>query len=165
MILIKNLFALTLMLFIFSAACYAQEEREVISIGPMPVQEADNTDSDTPYPFAVIEELPRFKECDTVAIKQIKDCFNEMLNKHIRKNFNYPVEAQKAGFQGRVSVLFTINKEGVFTDFKVRGPKNGKLLEEEALRIMHLLPKITPGKQRGKPVNVRYAVPFVFRLD
>lgn len=67
------------------------------------------------------------------------------------------------GIQGRVYVNFVISKEGNITNIKMRGPD--KNLEKEAHRIISLLPNITPGKQRGKPVNVPFSIPIVFKLQ
>jgi protein TonB len=61
-----------------------------------------------------------------------------------------------------------IDKEGNFTDFKIRGAKKvsgGEILEDEARRIFSKMPRITPGKQRGKPVKVRYTYPLNFTLS
>jgi protein TonB len=57
-------------------------------------------------------------------------------------------------------------KEGYVTEIKARGPKiiGVNILEDEAIRIMKLLPKLKPDIQRGKPVKVKYAQPIVFRL-
>ncbi len=60
-----------------------------------------------------------------------------------------------------------IDREGNFTEIKVRGAKKvtgGEMLEDEAKRIFTKMPRITPGKQRGKPVKVRYTYPINFTL-
>ena len=67
--------------------------------------------------------------------------------------------------QGRVSVVFVIDKDGSITNVQARGPKGGELLEKEALRVISKLPKIKPGLQRGKPVKIKFSIPFVFRLQ
>ncbi|MBV2196303.1 MAG: energy transducer TonB, partial [Flavobacterium sp.] len=48
---------------------------------------------------------------------------------------------------------------------QARGPKGGELLEKEALRVISKLPKIKPGSQRGKPVKIKFSIPFVFKLQ
>ncbi|MBT8252552.1 MAG: energy transducer TonB, partial [Bacteroidia bacterium] len=55
-----------------------------------------------------------------------------------------------------------INKQGLVSGIRTRGPD--KLLEKEAARIVSLLPKMIPGKQRGKAVRVPYALPINFQL-
>ena len=85
------------------------------------------------------------------------------MNKHIRKNFRYPEIAQEMGIQGRVYVNFIISKDGSITNIRMRGPD--KNLEAEAQRIISKLPKMTPGKQRGRPVRVPISIPITFRLQ
>ena len=85
------------------------------------------------------------------------------MNKHIRKNFRYPEIAQEMGIQGRVYVNFIISKDGRITNVRMRGPD--KNLEKEAARIISKLPKMTPGKQRGRPVRVPFSIPITFRLN
>ena len=70
----------------------------------------------------------------------------------------------KKKITGRVIVSFIINKEGEIKSITTKGPENGKILEEEARRIISLLPKMKPGTQRGEPVNVRYSIPINFSL-
>ncbi len=114
-------------------------------------------------PFAVIEDVPVYPGCENVEKDQLRTCFQDKINKHILKNFRYPEIAQEMGIQGRVYVNFVISKEGNITNIKMRGPD--KNLEKEAHRIISLLPDITPGKQRGKPVNVPFSIPIVFKLQ
>ena len=85
------------------------------------------------------------------------------MNKHIRKNFRYPDIAQEMGIQGRVYVNFIISKDGSITNIRMRGPD--KNLENEAARIIGRLPKMTPGKQRGRSVRVTFSIPITFRLQ
>lgn len=115
-------------------------------------------------PIAVIEEIPIFPGCEDVERKERMNCFQLKLSEHIQKNLKYPKEAEKKGIVGRVTIMFVINKEGEIENIVSRGPANGKILEDEARRIVSLLPKMTPGFQRGKPVKVRYALPFNFNL-
>mgnify|MGYP005832302291 FL=1 len=85
------------------------------------------------------------------------------MQKHIRKNFRYPEIAQEMGVQGRVSVIFVIQKDGSIGNIRMRGPD--KNLEAEAMRIIKKLPKMTPGKQRGRPVKVPFSIPITFKLQ
>ena len=70
-----------------------------------------------------------------------RDCFQEQINKHIRRNFRYPEIAQEMGIQGRVFVSFIISKDGTISNIRKRGPD--KNLEREAERIISKLPKMT----------------------
>ena len=118
---------------------------------------------DVDVPFAVIEDVPLFPGCEKVAKSERRKCFQEQINKHIRKNFRYPEIAQEMGIQGRVYVNFIISKDGSITNIRMRGPD--KNLEKEAKRIISKLPKMTPGKQRGRPVRVPFSIPISFRLQ
>lgn len=134
------------------------QEEEVIEVEDVEVEEEEE---DIDVPFAVIEDVPVFPGCERASDKRA--CFNEMIQKHIRKNFRYPEIAQEMGIQGRVNVMFTIQKDGSIGNIRYRGPD--KNLEAEALRIIQKLPKMTPGKQRGRPVRVPFSIPITFKLQ
>ena len=106
---------------------------------------------DIDVPFAVIEDVPIFPGCERVAKSERRNCFQDQMNKHIRRNFRYPDIAQEMGIQGRVYVNFIISKDGSITNIRMRGPD--KNLENEAARIIGRLPTMTPGKQRGRAVR------------
>ena len=120
---------------------------------------------DEEIPFQVIEDVPVFPGCEGVAKNKRLECFMEQMAKHIKKNQQYPEKAMEDNVQGRVSVLFVIDKEGNITNVQARGPKGGELLEKEALRVISKLPKFKPGMQRGKPVKVKYSQPITFKLQ
>jgi len=134
------------------------QEEEIIEVDDVAVEEDD---LDVDIPFAVIEDVPIFPGCE--GAKDKRACFNEMMQKHIIKNFRYPEIAQEMGVQGRVNVMFTIQKDGSIGNIRYRGPD--KNLEAEALRIIEKLPRMTPGKQRGRAVRVPFSIPIVFKLQ
>jgi len=136
----------------------SSEEKEVVK-----VEDVEFVDDpvDVEVPFSVIENVPVFPGCENK--KDKRACFNTMMQKHIRKNFRYPEIAQEMGVQGRVSVMFTIQKDGSIGNVRMRGPD--KNLEKEAARIISKLPKMTPGNQRGTPVRVPFAIPITFQLS
>jgi protein TonB len=111
--------------------------------------------------WVTIEEVPIFPGCENE--KEKRACFNERMQKHIRKNFRYPEMAQEMGLEGRVNTQFVINKDGSIGTIKKRGPY--ALLEQEAERILSKLPKMTPGKQRGTAVKVSFNIPITFKLQ
>ena len=125
--------------------------------------EVEDEFEDIDVPFAVIEDVPIFPGCESVAKSQRRACFQEQMNKHIRKNFRYPDIAQEMGIQGRVFVQFIIDKDGSIVGIRTRGPD--KNLEKEAQRIIGKLPTMTPGKQRGRPVRVPFSIPITFKLQ
>jgi len=134
------------------------QEEEIIEVEDVAVEEVDE---DLDVPFAVIEDVPIFPGCEGESDK--RRCFQSMMQKHISKNFRYPEIAQEMGVQGRVSVMFTIQKDGSIGNVRMRGPD--KNLEKEAARIIGKLPKMTPGKQRGRAVRVPFSIPITFKLQ
>jgi len=102
--------------------------------------------------FKVVEHRPQFPGGDAE------------LMKFLQQNVKYPKEAQEQGKQGRVIVQFVVEKDGSITDAKVLKPVD-PLLDAEALRIVNMMPKWTPGKQRGKEVRVYFTIPVTFRLS
>ena len=125
--------------------------------------EVEEEFEDIDVPFAVIEDVPIFPGCESVAKSQRRACFQDKMNQHIRRNFRYPEIAQEMGIQGRVYVNFIIAKDGSITNIRMRGPD--KNLENEAQRIISRLPQMTPGKQRGRAVRVPFSIPITFRLQ
>lgn len=111
-------------------------------------------------PFSVIEEPPIYPGCEGLPKSQRKDCFNKKIQEHIKNNFKYPEIALEMGIQGRVYVSFIIDKNGNVGRIQKRGPD--KNLEKEAERIISILPKMTPGKQRDNYVSVPYSIPINF---
>jgi protein TonB len=118
---------------------------------------------DMDVPFAIIEDVPLYPGCERVPKSERRNCFQTEIQKHIAKNFRYPEIAQEMGIQGRVFVQFTIGKDGSISGIRTRGPD--KNLEQEANRIISKLPKMTPGKQRGRPVRVPFSIPITFKLQ
>lgn len=102
--------------------------------------------------FDVVEEQPSFPGGQGALISWLAE------------NIKYPVEAAKAGIQGRVIVQFVVTATGSIADVKVvRGVEPS--LDKEAVRVISSMPKWTPGKQNGTAVNVRYTYPVTFRLQ
>jgi protein TonB len=121
----------------------------------------DLPEIDDEVPFMVIEYVPVFPGCEGADDKRA--CFQEKMLKHVKKNFKYPANAIEMGQHGRVSVLFTIQKDGTIGDVRMRGPH--QILEDEAARIISKLPKMEPGKQGGQAVKVPFSIPITFKLQ
>ncbi|MGF1557780.1 MAG: energy transducer TonB [Flavobacteriaceae bacterium] len=136
----------------------SNEEEKVMEVKDVETAEVDE---DLDIPFAVIEDVPIFPGCEKESDKRA--CFNSMMQKHISKNFRYPEISQEMGVQGRVNVMFTIQKDGSIGNVRMRGPD--KNLEAEAARIISKLPNMTPGKQRGRAVRVPFSIPITFKLQ
>ncbi|WP_372753098.1 energy transducer TonB [Mariniflexile sp.] len=136
------------------------DKQKVIGIGEVKVEVVEE---EVEVAFAVIEDVPVFPGCEGLSKAATKDCFQKKVQEHVLKNFKYPETALSLGIQGRVSVIFIIDGKGHTVGVRSRGPD--KILEQEAERIISLLPTMQPGKQRGKPVKVSYAVPIYFKYD
>ena len=102
--------------------------------------------------FQVVEEMPEFPGGQAECMKWLG------------KNMKYPQISQENGVQGRVIVQFVVNSDGSIVDAQVvRGVD--PYLDKEALRVIGLMPKWKPGKQRGKAVRVKFTLPVMFRLQ
>lgn len=102
--------------------------------------------------FRVVEVMPKFPGGDAELLK------------FIAKNVKYPQESQDKGEQGRVICSFVVTKDGTLTNYKVlRGISPA--LDQEAVRVLRMMPRWTPGTQRGEPVAVKYTVPITFKLQ
>lgn len=112
------------------------------------IQRMTSMDDDV---YEVVEKMPEFPG----GIAE--------LMKYLSSNIKYPVEAHKAGIQGRVVVSFIVNKDGTVKDAKIVRSVD-KSIDAEALRVISAMPKWQPGYQDGKAVSVRYTVPVTFRL-
>ena len=81
----------------------------------------------------------------------------------LQRKITYPELARKAGIEGRVYIEFVVDKHGnVLNPKVVRGIGGG--CDTEALKVVSKA-RFTPGMQRGRPVNVRYSLPIVFKLQ
>ena len=103
-------------------------------------------------PFAVVEEKPMFNGGDA----------NEF-TRWVNSKLVYPEIPKENGVQGRVTLQFTVEKDGSVTNVKVlRGVDPS--LDKEAVRVVQSSPKWTPGKQRDRAVKVTYTFPVIFQL-
>ncbi len=113
--------------------------------------------------FSVVDEVPIYPGCKNQPKDQLIRCFNKKVLDHVIQNFRYPKKAQRKSISGRVNVMFLIDKEGSITNIRTFGAD--KILMSEARRIISRLPRMTPGKQKGKLVRVPFALPITFRLQ
>lgn len=81
----------------------------------------------------------------------------------LSSNMNYPATAKENNVQGRVIIGFVVEKDGSISEVKVLRSVD-PALDQEALRLVNAMPKWKHGTMDGKPVRVRYSVPFTFRL-
>ena len=137
---IRYLFLIGMLFGAFSL--YAQEEEEV--------------------PFFRIEKHPYYVQTDTITRETKEIPFKNFLDQWVIKNLRYPQEAVEKKIQGRVIVALRIEKKGMLSIKEMIG--RNPLLEEEACRIFDGFPQLSPALLRGKPVNILYNYPIVFRI-
>jgi TonB family protein len=80
-------------------------------------------------------------------------------------NIKYPKDAQEKAIEGRVICQFIVEKDGSIVEVTIASSSGNASLDKEAIRVIQSMPKWKPGKQRGKPVRVKYTVPVNFRLQ
>jgi protein TonB len=115
-------------------------------------------------PFAIIEDVPVFPGC-TGTKEQKRECLSDKISQHVNKKFNADL-AQELGLspgKKRIFVMFKIDKNGDVVDIEARAPH--VRLEKEAIRVIESLPKMQPGKQRGRAVGVKYSLPITFNVE
>ena len=114
-------------------------------------------------PFTKVDKTPRFKECENVSESENLDCFRKKMDAHIARNFKYPEAALKNNLQGKVTVVFVIGAEGKVVVKSLKG--GDKLLQEEAKRLIEMLPELIPAKHKGKNIAVNFVYPISFKLS
>ena len=121
--------------------------------------------SDEILSFAVVESVPVYPGCeDASSNEEKKACFQQQLLKYVAGNFKFPEMARQMGIQGRVYVNFVIEKDGSISNVQVvRGVD--QMLDDEAVRVVKSLPKMTPAKQRGKSVRMSFTLPINAKLQ
>ena len=103
--------------------------------------------------FSEVEQKPTFMGDEPV-----------QFTKWVFGQLKYPEEAIKQQVEGRVTLQFTIAKDGKVKDVKVARSSGSKILDDEAVRIVSMSPQWEPGKHQGEPVDVRFTFPLVFKL-
>jgi TonB family protein len=129
------------------------------------IEESEDAEDDKIFNFSSVENKPIFPGCENLVTEPEKFmCFNQNIMEHIGKKFEFPELARQLGIQGKVYINFVIEKNGKVSNVTIaRGVD--KLIDDEAIRVIKLLPKFTPAKQRGKPVRMQYTVPINARLQ
>ena len=137
------------------------DQEEEIDIEDLDVEEVEE---DVEVPFAVIENVPVFPGCERGNNAKKRKCMSEKIAKFVQRKFNTEL-AGDLGLSGRqrISVIFKIDRSGNVTGVRARAPH--PRLEKEAQRVINLLPKMKPGKQRGKAVIVPYSLPIIFQVQ
>lgn len=129
------------------------------------VEVEEPTDIIETVPFILIEEVPIYRGCEGLSKNASKECFVEKITKHVQRHFNSEL-GQDLGLRAgkhKIYAQFIIDKVGDVTQVNIRAPH--KRLEKETQRIVDIIPQFTPGKQRGKPVKVKYTLPITFKVE
>jgi protein TonB len=137
------------------------DQDEEIEIEEIEIEEVAE---DVEVPFAVIENVPEYPGCERGSNAEKRKCMSDKIAKFVQRKFNTDL-AGDLGLSGRqrISVFFKIDKNGNVTGVRSRAPH--PRLEKEAARVINMLPKMKPGKQRGKSVIVPYSLPIVFQVQ
>ena len=139
------------------------QEEEIIEVEE--IEEVEEVEEDIEVPFAVIENVPVFPGCEGKPNNEAKKkCMSQKIDKFIQKKFNTEL-ASDLGLSGvqRISVQFKVDKTGAITSVRARAPH--PKLEKEAVRVVSQLPRMKPGRQRGKAVTVPYGFPIKFQIQ
>ncbi len=110
-----------------------------------------NAQAEAPIQFTVVQKIPEFPGGWSAFMQWLT------------KNLKYPAQAQKNKVQGTVVVSFIVNKDGSIANIKVSTSVD-PILDNEALRVMKMMPKWKPGIDRNKVCRTMIAVPVVFQL-
>ena len=146
----RPLARLLLVLPLFAACLLANSRTKVVYVEPQGIQQSPQNDGSVP--FQMVEVKPTFDGGDA-------NKFSMWVNSQLV----YPKEAKDNNIQGRVTLQFTVGKDGSVYGVKVlRGAH--ELLDNEAVRVVSASPKWSPGKMKGEPVAVTYTFPVIFQL-
>lgn len=153
--LLKMVFILPVVLFLTITVSSVVTEKVVAQSNTEAEKETSATRNQSPQEedvFMVVEKMPEYPGGNDARVKFLVE------------NVKYPEEARKNGVSGTVYVSFIVEKDGEISNVKVvRGVD--ELLDNEAVRVVKMMPAYDPGMQRGKPVRVQFTLPIQFNLD
>ena len=133
---------------------------------PAPVSSisVQEPDEESDIPFMVVEHVPEYPGCKKGTNAHKRKCMSKKIAKFVQRKFNTDL-ASDLGLTGkqRINVIFKIDKKGNIIGVRSRAPH--PRLEQEAARVINMLPKMKPGLQRGKAVVVPYSLPIVFQVQ
>jgi protein TonB len=137
--------------FMISANCFSQRLVEPLSPPPHDPNDTINRENEI---LTFVEQMPEFLEGGEQGLRYF-----------LSMNIRYPENAKEIGAEGTVYIEYNVLKDGTLNDFKLlRGVNGAPDLDKEAIRVVKLTSgKWKPGKQNGKPVNVRMILPVRFK--
>lgn len=125
----------------------------------------DDYKEEEPVPVVFVEQVPLFPGCEGLPSNDDRRaCMSSKISKFVSRKFRTE-KGEGLGLEGenQIFVVFKIDKDGNVVEVKARAPH--ERLEKEAIRVTELLPKMTPGKQQGRNVNVTMALPIKFIIE
>ncbi|MDG1172030.1 MAG: energy transducer TonB [Polaribacter sp.] len=136
------------------------DETEAVEI--VEVEEVEEVIEDVS--FMIIEDVPVFPGCKGNK-EELKKCFSKKVQKHFSRKFDadLPNELGLSAGRKRVFIGFKIDKTGNIVNVNARAPH--PKIKSEVIKVMKQLPRMKPGKQRGKPVGVKYSIPFTLIVE
>ncbi len=114
--------------------------------------------------FMIIEDVPVFPGCKGNKA-ELKKCFSSKVQRHFSRKFDadLPNELGLSPGRKRVFIAFKIDRNGDIVNIQARAPH--PKIKSEVVSVMNQLPRMKPGKQRGKPVGVKYSIPFTLIVE
>jgi hypothetical protein len=142
-------------------AYFLKEDNATPQINVASIRDIKESTDPDPVPFVLIDQIPTFPGCE----KNDKKCFSMNVQKHFAINYDgkLPKTLKLEKGKKRVITIFEIDEQGDVVNIRAKAPV--KELEEEAKRVAGLLPKMKPGKHKGKVVKVRYTLPIALWVD
>lgn len=120
-------------------------------------------EKNNPQPISELDTYPSFKKSKFLDNKEkALKSFNDSMAEHIKVNFKYPEKAMNENIQGKTNVTFIISSEGEVNE--IYACNAHPLLQLEGVRIIELLPKMTPGSKNGENIAIRYSQPLTFKM-
>lgn len=114
--------------------------------------------------FNLVEEVPLFEGCKKSTKEENNKCFKEQLNSYISKHF-IPEEITDETIRERFLIQFTITLYGKIENIEIKSKSNNTLIIKELQNTLSSLTNLTPGKEKGLPVNVTYSFPLNLTLN
>lgn len=117
--------------------------------------------------FNKVDQIPIFESCKKEKKDTQRDCVVNFINAHIEKNLKYPEEAKKVNIESKVFCTFIIDEKGKITITEAKGKPTSfkKAFENEAIRVLNLLPKFIPAKHNNQLVKVQAQYSVEFKLE
>lgn len=135
--------------------------------GQVSSNNSDANKNDEVISFNKVDQIPIFENCKKEKKDIQRDCVVNFINAHIEKNLKYPEEAKKVNVESKVFCTFIIDEKGKITITEAKGKPTSfkKAFENEAIRVLNLLPKFIPAKHNNQVVKVQAQYDVEFKLE